>query len=301
VTLTAARGDTVTVLTQELTFDGTAVTLGEAASVTTPLEPITSTLTRALDYNGWWLACEAGLDESEFEKCAQLIETQEKAFGYTFLTEDDPVRDIYFRSFGVCGLGTNKENSQNPPQNERYKHLAYAAPALKIHAGGETWANKTVSAVEPSDFTGALKAKLEIGNSNWTQLIGGKNVTRNGKVRAGEWLDTIRFRDWLKNDMQMRIANLLFTNPKIPYTDPGIALVENQMIASLKSGRNYGGIAPDQFDEEDVLYPGFTTSVPKAMSLTASQRYSRKLTDCKFTARLAGAIHLVEVHGSLIY
>ena len=131
--------------------------------------------------------------------------------------------------------------------------------------------------------------------------MGGKNITRNGQVRAGEWIDTIRFRDWLKNDMQVRIANLLIVNPKIPYTDPGITLVENQMIASLKSGRAFGGIAPDQFDDDGAEYPGFTTSVPKAMSLTASQRASRKLTDCKFTARLAGAIHLVEVYGSLIY
>jgi hypothetical protein len=254
-----------------------------------------------LDYNGWWLACEAGVAESDFEECAELIEAQEKTFAYTFLSPNDPVRDIYFRSMGVCGLGTDKENTQNPPLDEPYKHLAYAAQPLKIHAGGETWANKTVAAVEPSDFSATLKSALAAGHSNWTQTIGGKNVTRNGQVRAGEWIDTIRFRDWLKNDMQIRIANLLLVNPKIPYTDPGIALVENQMIASLKSGRNYGGIAPDQFDSEDVLYPGFTTSVPKAMDLTATQRYSRKLTDCKFTARLAGAIHLVEVYGSLIY
>jgi hypothetical protein len=101
--------------------------------------------------------------------------------------------------------------------------------------------------------------------------------------------------------MQVRIANLLVPNPKIPYTDPGIALVENQMIASLKFGRDYGGIAPDQFDDEDNLVPGFTSSVPKAMSLTASQRSSRKLIGCSFTARLAGAIHLVEIYGSLFY
>jgi hypothetical protein len=268
---------------------------------TTELEPVIDTLTRALDYDGWWCACEAGIDTDDFEECAQLIETREKVFAYTFLTSTDPVSGIYFRSIGVCGLGTDKENAQNPPENERYKHVAYAAQPLKYHAGSETWANKTVSAVEASDYTGTLKAALESGHSNWTQEIGGKNVTRNGQVRAGEWIDTIRFRDWLKNDMQIRIANLLLTNPKIPYTDPGIALVENQMIASLKAGRGYGGIAPDQFDDEGVLYPGFTTSVPLAMSLTESQRYSRKLVDCKFTARLAGAIHLVEVHGSLVY
>jgi hypothetical protein len=300
-TFTFVKGAVTTVMTVTLDYaqDGNYTTT--TAFDTTPLEPIVDTLARALDYNGWWCACEAGLDPSEFEECARLIEANEKLFGYTFLTEQDPVSDVYFRSFGVCGLGTNRENTMNPPADGRYKHVAYAAQPLKIHAGGETWANKTVSAVDASDFTSTLKTALESGHSNRIQEIGGKNITRNGQVRAGEWIDTIRFRDWLKNDMQIRIANLLIVNPKIPYTDPGITLVENQMIASLKSGRDYGGIAPDRFDDDGTWYPGFTTSVPKAMSLTASQRASRKLTNCKFTARLAGAIHLVEVYGSLIY
>ncbi|MDR2359675.1 MAG: DUF3383 domain-containing protein [Oscillospiraceae bacterium] len=296
------KGEVTTVIKTSAVYnsDGTWTT-SEAEYVTTPLEPFVDTLARALDYDGWWLACEAGVPETEFEECAQLIETQEKAFAYTFLSETDPVGEIYFRSFGVCGLGTNKENHQDPPPDEPNKHVAYAAPALKIHAGGETFANKTVSAVYASDYTGTLKVALESGHSNWIQEIGGKIVTRNGQVRAGEWIDTIRFRDWLKNDMQVRIANLFLTNPKIPYTDGGIALVENQMLASLKSGRDYGGIAPDQFDSEENFYPGFTTKVPLAMNLTASQRNSRKLSGCEFTARLSGAIHLAEIHGSLIY
>ena len=45
-----------------------------------------------------------------------------------------------------------------------------------------------------------------------------------GKTGGGEWIDVIRFRDWLQNDMQVRVVNLLIVNPKIPYTDNGIGL-----------------------------------------------------------------------------
>ena len=55
--------------------------------------------------------------------------------------------------------------------------------------------------------------------------------------------------------MQVRVANLFITNPKIPYTDKGIGLIQNQMIASLKSGVYYEGIAPDEYDEDGEPHP----------------------------------------------
>ena len=123
-------------------------------------------------------------------------------------------------------------------------------------------------------------------------------ITMNGKVVAGEWADVIRFRDWLKNDMQVRVVNLFVTRPKVPYTDSGIGLVQNQMLASLKAGQDVGGIAEEEFDEDGNSIPGYTTSVPLA---AASERASRRLTKCTFKARLAGAIHFAELSGSLTY
>ena len=123
----------------------------------------------------------------------------------------------------------------------------------------------------------------------------------NGQVVGNEWADVIRFRDWLKDDMQTRLVNLFVTEPKVPYTDSGIAKVENQMKASLDRGQRVGGIAEDEYDEEENLIPGYTTTVPRSASLTASEKASRKLTGCSFMARLAGAIHQVAVTGTLTY
>ena len=101
--------------------------------------------------------------------------------------------------------------------------------------------------------------------------------------------------------MQSRVANLFITRPKVPYTDGGISLVQNQMIASLKSGQDAGGISEDEFDEDGHTIPGFTTSVPLASSLTPAEKASRKLKRCTFKARLAGAIHHADLNGSLTY
>ncbi len=112
---------------------------------------------------------------------------------------------------------------------------------------------------------------LADANLDYFITVGNKNITMNGKVVAGEWADVIRFRDWLKNDMQVRVVNLFVTRPKVPYTDSGIGLVQNQMLASLKAGQDVGGIAEEEFDEDGNSIPGYTTSVPLAASLSASR------------------------------
>ena len=130
-----------------------------------------------------------------------------------------------------------------------------------------------------------------------------KNVTSSmgGKVLANEWIDTIRFRDWLKNDMQERVFNLLVLNTKVPFTDEGITAVEGKMEESLKVGQKVGGIAPTEYDDDDNEIPGYTITVPSSSSMSDSEKASRQLTGCKFTAKLAGAIQVVNISGNLVY
>ena len=158
-----------------------------------------------------------------------------------------------------------------------------------------------VATVTPSKLSSTFIKKLEKANFNFVLTVASKNITQGGKTNGGEWIDVIRFRDWLQNDMQVRIVNLLIVNPKIPYTDAGIGLVENQMLASLKDGQKYGGVAPTEYDADGNENPGYVTSVPLASEISSTQKASRTLTDCKFSARLAGAIHVVEVKGCLTY
>ena len=171
-----------------------------------------------------------------------------------------------------------------------------------MKAAGNPWYEARIWEMGyPSELTTTEMNALAGARLNYFVKVGNKNITMNVKVIGDEWADVIRFRDWLKNDMQVRVVNLFITRPKVPYTDPGIALVQNQMIASLKAGQDAGGIAPTEYDEDGNEIPGFITSVLLSASLSASEKASRKLTKCKFTARLAGAIHFVEIKGTLTY
>lgn len=265
-------------------------------------EPIGETLNRALATSGWYVVCPAGIPESDFETIAEWTEAQTKLFAFTYTGDKCPVTlGIYYRTMGWYGKVKETQAVKDVPQSNLYLHVAAVAKCLAYSAGSETWKFKQLASVVPSNITSTTSDKLENDHLNYFAEYGSRNITMNGQVLAGEWIDVIRFRDWLQDDMQYRIYNLLIMNTKIPYTNQGIALVENQMIASLKAGQAAGGIAPDEFDSDGVLNPGFTVDVPNSMDLSASEKASRALTGCKFSARLAGAIHVVTVNGELTY
>lgn len=293
----------------------TPATDGEGEATTAP-ESAVETLRRAMGTSGWYVACTAGVDKAEYEDIAAYIETQRKMFVYTELDcfpkageergEDEDlvkpsVGTVYFRTVGVYGRVSTEQADEEIPEANKYLNVAFTAKWLNYASGSETSAFKTLASVYPSELSTTEMKALEAKNLCFFITVGNKNITMKGITVGGEWADIIRFRDWLQNDMQLRVVNLFITNPKIPYTDNGIALVQNQMIASLKAGQDAGGVAESEFDEDGNEIPGFQTSVPLASSLSASEKASRKLTKCKFKARLAGAIHFAEIKGSLTY
>lgn len=293
------------------TADASVSFTGELPDASAEVENPVNTLQRAVSSSGWYVACAAGIDPKEYEGMAAYIETQERLFSYTEMgffdnldKDEQPqptVGPVYFRTLGIYGRESSDQTDKDVPAANWYMNVAFVAKWLNYSSGSETSAFKTLAAVYPSGLTTTEMKALEAANLNYFITVGNKNVTMNGKVIGDEWADVIRFRDWLKNDMQVRVVNLFITRPKVPYTDSGIALVQNQMIASLKAGQDAGGIAETEFDEDGGAIPGFVTSVPLSASLSASEKASRKLKKCKFTARLAGAIHFAELKGTLAY
>lgn len=262
------------------------------------LEGVTETIARALAVSGWYVLCPAGIDPSHYAEMAAYVETQEKMLCYTETAMVPAVGNTYFRTMAVYGC----EDAQGTiSAANQYINVALAAKWLHYASGSETAAFKTLAGVNPAALTQNEMTILADKHMTYFITVGSKNISMNGQVVAGEWADIIRFRDWLKNDMQVRVVNLFTVNPKIPYTDAGIALIQNQMIAALKAGQDAGGIAETEYDADGNEIAGFQTSVPLAASISASEKAGRKLTKCKFRARLAGAIHFAELNGSLTY
>lgn len=267
-----------------------------ASSVAIALRSDSQTVAEALDSafaaGSWYGIALIGYDTSEYSKVAAWAEANEKLFGFTTGEAKNPISGTYYNTHGWY--------SADITGNNRFLHVAIMAKAFTYEAGEETWAYKTLSGVTPSTLTSSERDSIEAVNLNYYVECAGKNITYPGKTIGGEWIDVVRGKAWLQSDIQNRVYNLFIKNPKVPYTSKGIALIENQMIASLKQAQANGLIAEEEEDDDGNLIEGYTVTVPTISNTTDSERAARNLSNCKFTARLAGAIHLVEITGTLV-
>lgn len=259
-------------------------------------EDISVTLTRAAGFPDWYGIAPAGILESAYPDIATWTDANHKLFGFTSKETENPVPTTYLGTYGIY----IKDDQTTGHTLDIYTSLALMARCFAYTPGEETWAYKTLSIVSPQILTAAEINDAEDAGYNVYVNCAGRNITLNGKTVNGEWIDIVRGKDWLKSDMQNRLYNLFTMNPKVPYTSAGIALIENQMTASLKQGQAQGLVADDEFDETGNRVPGYTVTVPDMADVSDAARSSRTLSGCKFTARLAGAIHLINVTGTLV-
>lgn len=182
-----------------------------------------------------------------------------------------------------------------------YPDAAWAARVFTIQPGAETWALKSLASITPSPLTASQRQTVYNKGGNTFEFYQSQiALTNPGKVSAGEWIDVIRFRDWLKDTIQVNMTQTMINRDKLPYTDPGIQIAVNVLRKSLQEGVNVGGIAPDEIDENGNTVPGFIITYPRSVDLSPSVKASRILS-LGFKARLAGAIHAVEITGALTY
>lgn len=255
-------------------------------------EKVDVTLDRAMGVSGWYCVCPAGIKEDFYQSIADWVEANEKlCVCETTGISASPVTDGMMRTAVIHAAAEND-----------CINVAFAAKFLSYDPGSEQWSFKTLNAISAQNLSSSDTTKLEERNISYYIRIGSMAMVQGGKVSGGEWIDTIRFRDWLKTTIQQKVLNLIVSVPKIPYTDPGIGLVYNAVKDALEAGVAAGGIAaPSASEDNSSLVPAYTIEVPRAADLDASERKSRRLPSVKWSAQLAGAIIAVKISGVLNY
>lgn len=162
---------------------------------------------------------------------------------------------------------------------------------LPDEPGSDTWSFKTVAGVDAYTLTDTERTNLLAKYGTIYTTIAGINCTEGGKVGAGEWFDIVRGIDWLKARIRERIFGVLTSTRKVPFTDPGIGLLGGEVRAQLRQGVDAQLLAAD---------PAPRVVEPKASSISAVNRQARKLSPgIEFSARVAGAIHGLDITGTI--
>lgn len=184
-----------------------------------------------------------------------------------------------------------------------YPDAAWAGRVFTIQPGAETWALKGLASITPSKLTATQRQTIIAKGGNTFEYYQNDNnlaLTNPGKTAAGEWIDVIRFRDWLRDTIQTNLVTMMINRDKVPYTDPGIALIVSNLRKSLQEGVTVGGIAPEELDANGETIPSFTITYPRSADIAPNIKATRILS-ISFRARIAGAIHMVEIDGALTY
>ena len=189
----------------------------------------------------------------------------------------------YFRTFDVYH-----------PDNGQFIDAAMFGRLLPYVPGSETWRGKTLAGISemgtipPFKLTETWRQNLIAKNAGYYYTIAGRNITAEGKVAAGEWIDTIRGRDRLKARIQEAVALVVMNADKVPYTDAGIGKIDNAIRGCLRLSVTDG-----------FLTDNYTVIVPTAASQALVDKAARILRGYSFTAPIAGAIHVAYITGTL--
>jgi len=245
--------------------------------------------------NTWYGVVSVWSSTAEVTALAAYIESNGKLY-------DAGSQDSTCLSAGGGIAGTLKTSAyvRSPvwyhQDNGAFLDAAIMSNRFTYAPGSENWMFVTLAGVPVMNLTATQVVNLKASNCNYYYSVG-VSVTATGITPSGQFIDTVRGRDWLASRIQNRIFSVLnnpasASNPsnpgnaapplgKVPFTDQGIAAIEGEIRAALQEGVDAGFLAAN---------PAPTVSMPKASTLTSAQRQARNIPNGGFTGQIAGAI-----------
>lgn len=281
---------------------GLSVTGPAAISYTAPTEGIAAALSAC---NGnWYGLVFASRVRADVELVSKWAEANEKLFG-SATSETNALSGASTTDLLAWGMQNQLFRSfffYSAKAASQYPEATLMSEMFTFYPGQETWALKKLPGIAYDDLQEGQASAVFAKNGNTFELFRNFAVTQGGKVAGGEWIDVIRLRDQLVESIRVSVVSAMINaNGKIPYTDGGIAVIENAIRQPLDLNVRRGGIAPPELDAENNVIPSYILTMPLSANVPFNDKANRVLNDVKFTARLAGAIHVAEIKGALSY
>ena len=175
-----------------------------------------------------------------------------------------------------------------PTADTEYPEAAWMGAQLPYTPGSNDWDFKRVSGVTVSGLSDTARANLRSKNMNMYTTVGGVNVMQDGNMFDGTPVDEVVGTDWLYARLQEQIYFRLINSLKIPMTNQGLVIIENEIRSVLSQAEANGLIAR-----------GWTVTTPDVNDIPVTLRAARTAGVFQFRARLAGSVRRVLVNGFL--
>lgn len=129
-------------------------------------------------------------------------------------------------------------------------------------------------------------------------------ILQEGVMAGGAYFDEIHGLDWLQNAIQTDCYNLLYqSKTKIPQTDDGVNQVVTTISKVMGEAVKGGLVAPGVWNADgfgilnrgDYLPDGYYIYAQSVQDQSQSEREQRKAPPIQVAAKLAGAVHSLDV------
>lgn len=161
-------------------------------------------------------------------------------------------------------------------------------------AGSFTYKNMVLSGVAAQELTDSQIDAIHKKGGITFVAKAGDNVTSEGKLAGGEYIDVIDSEDYIIQQLAYKTQKVLNNAAKVPYDNNGIGLLESVALDVLQTAYNNGMIA----NNEDGT-PAYSVNYALREDTKDTDRANRLYLGGSFTFALTGAVHEVEITGSI--
>lgn len=232
----------------------------------------------------YYLTCVEQGNE-EITVLADWISTSDRLYGATTSSKElaATLKGLYDNLFLVV---------HDKPEKYVAEGLISTCAPRKI--GSFTWTFKNVKGVPAVGYDNTTVNEIQKNNASTYIEEAGILMNSHGVVTNGEYIDIIQATHFLKARMAESVFRLLALTEKVPFTDPGIALIVAEIENVLNLSTKQDIIAVDDADN-----PLYSITAPRAAEVQKNTKAKRILPDVKWRAVIAGAIENVEIRGVL--
>lgn len=296
---------TLTSVTPGAGLSFSAVDADLTVLTTTPNNGIVTDLNLILNAaqgNLWYGMAICNATSGDILQAAAFIETLRKIFIAASNDSGIPTSSTTDLGSELMGLGYKRTALVYSPLNYNAGiDAGWLGGQLPQVPGSSTWKFKQIVGSTPDVLTAAQRQfclgvpGVSTGKTvNIYEAVGGVNITEEGWMCGGQFIDVTVGIDWLEVTMQNAIYTQLVNLPKIPFTDKGLAILENAVQQTLQLASDNGGSG--LLDSTTIV-----VNAAKVSTIPQASRAARILPAgyLTFSARLAGAFHFITVNGTI--
>ena len=282
----------------------TAQTLVPGFNAEQPVQCLEALASMSTVWYGSMFAATASIITAQYLACAAFIEPQDitRTFGIT-TSDTNSLSSLATSDVGyqLQQLGYNQSFVQYASTNP-YACASFFGRAFSVDFTGNnttiTLMFKNEPGIVAEQLTQAQANALKAKNVNvFVAYSNGTSLLQYGTVASGQFFDTIQGCDWLQNAIQTAVFNVLYTQPKVPQTNPGANQLVNAASGACGQGVTNGLVAPGvwngpsfgQITTGQYLKAGYYVYMPDVNLQSEADRATRAAPPSQIAIKLAGA------------